>query len=162
MYASPGQLNLQLPFSIGTGYVSFTVITGGVLGNSVDIELKPAAPGLFLAAHLGGTPVSEQNPAVPGETLVIYSTGLGPVGMDIPDGEPTPSSPQVSTMDPVLTMIGGESADVQSSYLTPGLIGVYEVHATVPQSAGTGKTSLVVNSCGIDSPPLWIDISTSN
>ena len=161
LYVSPGQINLQLPFSMSAGVESFTIVSAGVLGNSANVELKPAAPGLFLAAHADGIPVSGEEPAVPGEMLAIFGTGLGPVSMDMPDGERTPWAPSVTTTEPVQANIGGVAAEVQSSFLMPGFVALYAVHARVPQSAPTGAAALIVNACGIDSAPIWIDINAT-
>jgi uncharacterized protein (TIGR03437 family) len=55
-------------------------------------------PGIFIYngyawAHADGSLVTPGDPANPGETIVLYTTGLGPVTVDVPDGFPAPSNP---------------------------------------------------------------------
>jgi uncharacterized protein (TIGR03437 family) len=85
-------------------------------------------------AAVGGSPVTQQSPAVPGELIYVYATGLGvPVlndankaliqtGIQYPVGGPvtTPASFMNSTA-------GGSTADVISATLLPGSVGLYQV-----------------------------------
>jgi len=50
----------------------------GEPSNSVTVEVSDFAPGILLVAHAAdGAPVSALQPAVAGEPLLIYATGLG-------------------------------------------------------------------------------------
>ncbi|MEZ5361373.1 MAG: hypothetical protein R2748_03270 [Bryobacterales bacterium] len=65
------------------------------------LDLSDSAPGLFetnfqgrnigIAAHADGQLVTSQNPAAPGETIVIYGTGFGPVDEAQQSGEIAPA-----------------------------------------------------------------------
>jgi len=83
-------------------------------------------------ANRGGTPVTQANPAVPGETILVYATGLGTI-------EPAAATQAENTggkyagpalNDPrafVSSLAGGSTANVISANLAPGMVGVYEV-----------------------------------
>ena len=83
-------------------------------------------------ANRAGTPVTQGNPAVPGETILVYATGLGTI-------EPAEATQAENTggkykgpalNDPrafVSSLAGGSSANVISANLAPGMVGVYEV-----------------------------------
>jgi hypothetical protein len=79
-------------------------------------------------ANKEGAPITEENPAVPGEVIVVYATGLGTVspaeavqtGVRY-DGPPNSADEFVSSL------VGGNTATVFSAGLLKGAIGIYEV-----------------------------------
>ena len=83
-------------------------------------------------ANRAGSPVTQANPAVPGETILVYATGLGTI-------EPAEATQAENTggkyrgpalNDPrafVSSLAGGSTANVISANLAPGMVGVYEV-----------------------------------
>jgi len=83
-------------------------------------------------ANRAGAPVTQSNPAVPGETILVYATGLGTI-------EPAEATAAENTgvkyagpalNDPrafVSSLAGGSTANVISANLAPGMVGVYEV-----------------------------------
>jgi len=75
-----------------------------------------------------------ENPAVPGEMIYVYATGLGvPVLNDgnkdlIQTGIPYPVDGPVTTPASFVNAIaGGKTADVISATLLPGSVGLYQV-----------------------------------
>jgi uncharacterized protein (TIGR03437 family) len=76
-----------------------------------------------------GALVTDDNPAVPGEIVYLYATGLGAtVPANISTGEITPAgdtNPPVTAVDSILN--AGTSANILSATLVPGLLGVYMV-----------------------------------
>ncbi len=85
-------------------------------------------------ASVAGAPVTMDNPAVPGELITIYATGLGVIGPAGAqnyenDGAPYPidGPPNAPTAPVDNAQIGGKTASVLFSGLKQGLIGVYEV-----------------------------------
>ncbi len=85
-------------------------------------------------AAVGNSPVTAQSPAVPGELIYVYSTGLGvPVLNDankdlIQTGIQYPTSGPVTTPASFVNSIaGGKTADVISATLMPGTVGLYQV-----------------------------------
>lgn len=92
-------------------------------------------------------------PARPGDVIQIYCTGLGratpggdPAGAPLPTGSLAPSdgNPLYMTVKKPEVTIGGLSADVQFSGLTPGLAGLYQVNVRIPQDAPSGDDVTVV------------------
>ena len=45
-----------------------------------------------MVTHSDGTNVSAANPALAGETVVVYAVGLGPTKPVVSSGDPTPST----------------------------------------------------------------------
>ena len=85
-------------------------------------------------ASVAGSPVTTNNPAVPGELVNVYATGLGlPVLNDgnkdlIQTGVQYPAGGPVTTPASFVNAIaGGKTADVISATLLPGSVGLYQV-----------------------------------
>ena len=77
--------------------------------------------------------VTPDNPAVPGETIVVYATGLGlshPLDDVVPVGA-TGAKYNGPITDPqafVSSLAGGKTANVLLASLQTGAVGIYEVH----------------------------------
>jgi uncharacterized protein (TIGR03437 family) len=83
-------------------------------------------------ANRAGSPVTQANPALPGETILIYGTGLGTVEpLEATQAEETGAKYKGPALnDPrafVSSLAGGSTANVISANLAPGMVGVYEV-----------------------------------
>jgi uncharacterized protein (TIGR03437 family) len=125
----------------------------GPLGNGIPIAvetstdaqviLTPTGSGLCCASEAGAL-VTEENPAVPGETIVVYSTGLGllkdftglntGVKYDGPGSEPT---------EFVSSLAGGKTANVLYAGMKQGDVGIYEVHLELNSSLPTNPVTQV-------------------
>jgi hypothetical protein len=85
-------------------------------------------------ANVANSPVTQDNPAVPGETIIVYATGLGmPVitadiqpfittGVQYPQGGPI-----TVPVNFVSSLAGGKTANVLSASLLPGSVGTFQV-----------------------------------
>ena len=76
-----------------------------------------------------GALVTAANPAVPGETLYVLSTGIGPT---TPSDQTTgeiftggSSNPPFTPVDSI--QVAGTAANIISAFLVPGMIGIYAV-----------------------------------
>jgi uncharacterized protein (TIGR03437 family) len=166
-YISPNQLNVQAPTTGRVGRVR--VVVANELGTRapMEVEVRRAAPGLFVfsaggakypaalvvdsggrvdylgpAALFAGSPLTR--PAKPGETVVLYATGLGPTTPSVQAGQAYSGS--APTLDPVIVSIGGSRAQVAYSGLVgPGL---YQLNVVVPLLS-PGDTSLSVEVGGV-------------
>jgi uncharacterized protein (TIGR03437 family) len=78
------------------------------------------------------SPVTSTNPAVDGEVVLIYATGLGAVSNTPVDGTPAPDAPLAVTKNPPTVAIDGQVASVLWSGLAPGFVGLYQVNVRVP------------------------------
>ncbi|MGA3186335.1 MAG: CotH kinase family protein [Bryobacteraceae bacterium] len=155
-FATSGQIELQVPWDIPTANAAVVVSANGTMSNSFASTMQASTPVILAVTHTDGSLISLESPAVGGEAIVIYMTGLGTVnqapalGSAAPGGElsDTTVSPQVS--------LGNVSLAVGFSGLTPGTAAIYQVNATLPQPlAQTGSPSLSVSFGGqIPSVPL--------
>lgn len=97
-------------------------------GESVILTATNAT---LCCANVAGTPVTDANPAVPGETVVVMATGLGlPDPLDfVTTGEAWPEGAPVNRpREFVSSLAGGKTANVLYAGLKPGTVGIWEVH----------------------------------
>jgi uncharacterized protein (TIGR03437 family) len=143
-YVSPTQLNVQVPADTASGSVPVQVTSA--LGTCTGTTtLQTYAPGLFSqgkyadARHTDGTIVAPvgyfggsvtSRPAVPGETLELYATGLGPTTPAVTPGLTVPTPEPVSNLSLLSITIGGVAAKV--SYAGIVAPGEYQMNVVVP------------------------------
>ncbi|MDE3197414.1 MAG: hypothetical protein KGN84_13780, partial [Acidobacteriota bacterium] len=115
------------PSGEGTA-VSVSVSTASTNTNGASLLLTAYNPNMC-CSNIQGTLVTQDNPAVPGEMLYVFATGLGVTTPETVDtgqvfrgGSMNPLAIQV---DSILT--GGTTANPVSVGLVPGTVGVYYV-----------------------------------
>jgi uncharacterized protein (TIGR03437 family) len=153
-FISPGQVNALIPSNVPTGAQQLTVTTAGGASAAYGVTINPIAPGLLAPPNfnIGGTQYvvaqfADQTyvlptgaisgltarPAKPGDTIVIYGVGFGPVTPDIPAGQLVGESNRLATDFHI--SIGGTPCDVQYDGLAPNYTGLYQLNLIVPQVA---------------------------
>jgi hypothetical protein len=85
-------------------------------------------------ANVKGTPVTANNPALPGELITLYATGLGLPNLNaevqalLVDGQQYPANGPVTIPTQAVSAIaGGATGDVLQATLLPGSVGMFEV-----------------------------------
>jgi uncharacterized protein (TIGR03437 family) len=153
-YASPTQINYQLPFGLnGLSEASLVVSVNGVVSPPVIVPLFVDAPGIFTlnqqgtgqgailisqTGQIAGPLGPNSRPVGPGEYISIYCTGLGPVTNTPAAGAPASSSPPSTTLTAPTVVVGGVVVPVQFAGLAPGFTGLYQVNVQVPANSSTG------------------------
>ena len=140
-YASPAQLNVQVPFEI-SGPVSVVVRVNGAPVNSGNITVQTAAPGVFLIGQGHAAALNQDysvngsaSPAAAGSVLSVYVTGLGAVTPAVATGAAPAASPVSSANQTVTATIGGQPATVQFAGGAPGFAGLDQINVVVPSLA---------------------------
>jgi uncharacterized protein (TIGR03437 family) len=133
------QLRAKVPGPAGNG-ITFGATTDKGDNDNLFLILTNLSTTLC-CANRAGTPVTQANPAVPGETILFYGTGLGTVGPDearlaVDTGSKYKGTAQndPALHDPqqfVSSLAGGSTANVISANLAPGMVGVYEVRLSL-------------------------------
>jgi uncharacterized protein (TIGR03437 family) len=156
LFASPGQINAQVPYSLPTNTTHQIVVRrNGAVSVPEAFAVADAQPGIFTvnqqgvgqAVVLGPDQLNIADPAHParrGQPIVIYCTGLGQVSERIQPGQSSPFNPLASTISQVAATVGGRSAQVLFSGLTPGFSGLYQVNAILASDTPVGDSIPVV------------------
>jgi len=144
--------------------VNVIVTTGAGSSTPVTVGVGPFSPGIFtigtlaaaqnvdgtLAQPAGSIPGSTTHPAKIGDTIIIYATGLGATDSPIADGDIPKKLTNTGTVPIVL--IGGVSAHVDFSGMSPQFVGVNQLNVVIPNTAPGNSVSLQLQVGGISSP----------
>jgi uncharacterized protein (TIGR03437 family) len=161
------QINFQAPFELaGSSAAMLQVRNGQKLSEPVTVSVAAFQPGIFtsdgrrsIAVHgAGNALVTSGNPALRGEIIVIYATGLGPVNP--PVGTGVAASPQHFTFvsNDVMAFFGGQPATPLFAGLTPGFAGLYQVNVRVPDATPSGDVNLSLEVAGVTSPSVLLAV----
>ncbi len=158
-YASPGQVNVQVPWELqGQGAAQVKMTIGDSYGNVITVPLSDFAPAFFetsagIAAALDAENkvVTTANAVERGKVVQLFLNGLGPVTNQPASGEPALASPLSETLTTPVVTIGGVVCPVAWSGLTPTLPGLYQINVTLPVDLGTGTLPVTVAIGGVTS-----------
>jgi uncharacterized protein (TIGR03437 family) len=175
-FTSSGQVNAILPYGVSENTWHQVIVRQG---NSYSLPepllvatSEPAiftldgsgrGPGhVYTAAAEGLRLADAVRPAKPGEVVVIYATGLGPVNPAVAAGEPAPPEPLSRTVNPVTVTIQGFRAQVLFSGLAPGYAGLYQLNVRVPDEVTPDGSAVVVINVGeqSSSPPVTMAVGS--
>ena len=94
-----------------------------------------------------------------GKAIIITCAGLGEVEPAAPAGTSAPASPMARVTGAISLTIGDVPAAIQSAVLAPGLAGMYQVSATVPDGVTTGdRVPVVITVSGQSSLPVTMAV----
>jgi uncharacterized protein (TIGR03437 family) len=116
--------------------------------------------GIIVDGENLGVIVDPANPIARGKVVVIYAEGLGLVNAPgLLAGQASPANPLATVRNPVTVTIGGLNATVLFAGLTPGLSGLFQINAVVPDGVTPGPAvPVVVSSGGLNSEPVTIGV----
>ncbi|MEO7145403.1 MAG: IPT/TIG domain-containing protein [Bryobacteraceae bacterium] len=164
-FVSPNQVNFLVPAAIAPGPGQVVVTLDGHAGPAVTVTIAPAAPAFFqldvhtvIGTHADGSTITHDAPAQPGETIVLYATGLGQTMPPVSYGEIATKATPVQNPGSVVVLVDGAAVDPASvSYagLAPGFAGLYQVNLQVPASAGADP-EIRIGMAAFTSPPNLI------
>ncbi len=154
LYVSRSQINAQVPFLLPPGKAVIRVKRGDAVTAEQNLNVTSVAPGIFTVQQQGAAaaatlhassfrPVSEREPAVPGEVIALFCTGLGALTRPVPSGYPPPAPPPQTVSTPTV-MVGGLPAAIIYSGLAPLLVGVYQINFQVPFGVTAGSQPLEI------------------
>jgi uncharacterized protein (TIGR03437 family) len=158
-YISPSQVNVLTPPDLASGPVQVKVTTGGATSATFTAQAQEYSLSFFIfgagpyvvGTHLNSGDLGPASlypglttPAAPGELVVLYANGFGPVSPAVRAGSETQSGslPTLPLID-----IGGIPASVQfAGLVSPGL---YQFNVVVPTSAPNGDNALTAQFNGL-------------
>jgi uncharacterized protein (TIGR03437 family) len=170
LYASPTQINFEVPENAAAGAGSVRVTAGGVT-QTFPVVLRPVAPALFsmngrgtgVAAALA-VAVQAANPELQSPVPVFQCGTGGCVSTPLPVGVDRPIyvsfyGTGIRNASHVTVTIGGVDAPVQSAGPAPGFVGLDQVNALLPMTLrGRGESNVVLTVDGETSNTVTIKI----
>jgi uncharacterized protein (TIGR03437 family) len=151
------QINVQVPYELA-GQTSARIVARylDAAGAPATAPVAPAAPGIFAVSRGTGqaamlnqdsTVNSASNPAARGSIVQIYLTGQGATQPPAVTGQ-LAREPFPAPVLPVTVTIGGRAARTLFVGLAPGLAGLLQINAVVPDDAPPGDAVPLVVSVG--------------
>lgn len=153
LFANSTQLNVQVPWELvpagSSANVNVIVSSNGVAAAPAQVSVAQFSPGVFasnglaiavnssdgtLAWPVGAVPGLATHPAKIGDTILVYANGMGAVASPPADGANSLDEIRRNLVTPQV-MIGGVSAVVQFSGLSPQFVGVNQLNVVVPNVA---------------------------
>ena len=142
-FVSPQQINVLVPFGTTGPTATIVVQNSNVNSNTVTVPVAATAPGIYTLdqsgsgggaiLHVDYSLVNAAKPAIGGETVLIYLTGLGTVTPAVADGTAGNINTLYTANADVTVYVGGEQATVLFKGLAPGYPGLYQLNVTLPQ-----------------------------
>lgn len=145
-YVSADEIYAVIPLAIDTRIASIQVVNSLGTSNTVSNYTGEVQPGIYNSAtsapavfHRNSIIVSASNPAVPGEELAVYLTGLGTLGASGNATNITGMSVDFSNVTGAIDYAGIVAG-------TPAGVGaVYKMNVTVPSGTRPGLNYLDVS-----------------
>jgi uncharacterized protein (TIGR03437 family) len=147
VFVSQNQIDALMPSDAPLGWVSVRVLFNNAASNYSPVFVVHDSPGIFTFTGTGLGPSALQNfvavsntpnnslqtTAKPGQTEILYLTGLGPI--TAPDNQAPPVG---NLATPVEVWVGGVPASVTYSGRAPCCSGLDQIDFVVPNNAPQG------------------------
>jgi len=161
-YVSGTQVNALVPSTIGSGPQQLTVTNSSGESAPYLITVETLQPGLLAPFNIGGKQYATavfsdgvtyalpsnsvagvtSHPANPGDNIVMYGIGFGPVSPNTPAGQIANASASLDLQIQVL--FGQTPATVSYAGVAPGAVGLYQFNVVVPNTSGTVPVSFTL------------------
>jgi uncharacterized protein (TIGR03437 family) len=158
LFVSDGQINCELPPDLirdqDRDQIRLRIITNLGESDEIVVPFGRYGFGLFAMNGKGRGPLVAQNftgaadpqqryrlnrpdePAEPGQIMVLWGTGLGPTDPPVQAGQPVPG--QALAIHQPEVWVGGFQAQVQYAGRAPGFAGLDQIQFVMPEDAPAG------------------------
>lgn len=131
------------------------------------ISIAPSQPEIFVMASQAAVVdaqfrlLTPQNPARPGDTVIVFAAGMGGTNPLVDAGAAGPAKPLAVTANTVSATVNGEPAPVTFAGLAPGLVGLYQINLVIPSDVpASPQTPLVITAAGLSSATVTIPVTS--
>jgi uncharacterized protein (TIGR03437 family) len=177
VYCVGPQITVIVPYAVGASPIaSIQVVNNSVNSNVATAYVYKTAPGVFTvpagglgfaaAQHGNYSLITPANPAQPGETIVVYLSGLGNVfpvnGVPPVDGAATGLNGDTVVSTIQVDVAGFGSTSIPYAGLTPGTAGLYQINFQVPANAPAGNDALAIVGPGSYSSQALLPVGTGS
>ena len=165
-YAAGGQLNAQVLPDLSASDCQIVITRSGVPGLPITVPLSSYSPGIFtqddgepvIVNYATGRLVGPREPARPGDILIVYANGLGPVSVPVKAGTAAPVNPLSTATAPVTGRLANARVTPMYAGLAPGFVGVFQVNIQIPSDVPTGTAALIFEVAGASSNSVAVAI----
>lgn len=172
-YLGPSQINVLAPGGTSSGPVRVEVKTPAGTSEASTVTSQAIAPAFFMydaegrryiaAQHpparsgLSATPIGkagliqDSTPAAPGETIILYATGLGPTDPAVPVGQIPPGAARIR--ENITVRFGETAATVDYAGVSTCCAGLYQINVVVPQTLQSGDVAVTAQIGSLQTQP---------
>jgi uncharacterized protein (TIGR03437 family) len=155
LFVSANQINAQVPYEVPAGAATAVVRSGGKSSAPFTIQIRQAAPGVFMNAQGNAAALDDG-----GSVVSVFFTGVGPLSAPLDDGAAPSAGQTISATLPVTATIGGLPAEVKFAGLAPLYPGTAQINLKVP-AAASGVSPLVISVGGVLSNTVQLVITAN-
>jgi len=173
-YTSSGQVAAVMPSNVPVGNATLTLSYNGGASVGRSVRVVASSFGMYTTNLRGSGPGSITNfesaqsqplntvlkPARPGQTLIIYGTGLGALPAGSNDGAPVSAAVPINQANLELS-VGGRRADVAYAGRAPFFASLDQINFVVPGGVEGCSVPIVVKIGNLVSNAATIAISAS-
>jgi uncharacterized protein (TIGR03437 family) len=181
-YISPGQVNALVPSNVATGVQQITVTAATGTSAAYPVVVNPTAAGMLAPGYLniggaqdlgalfpdfqtfvappGAISGYTSRRARPGDVIIIFGIGFGPVTPNTPAGQLFSGNTTLTL--PLQIYFGSTLATLQYSGLAPGLTGVYQLNVVVPNVPASDAVPVSFSLNGVLGPQVVLYTSVGN
>jgi uncharacterized protein (TIGR03437 family) len=157
-FVSPTQLNVLVPYAT-TGPTATIVVQNSNVNpnpnsNTVTVPVAATAPGIYTLDQSGSgggailhadySLVNPAKPAIGGEMVLIYLTGLGTLTPPVADGTAGTGAALHTADADLVVYVAGQPASIVFKGLAPGFPGLYQLNVTMPLLTVSGNLPLAI------------------
>jgi uncharacterized protein (TIGR03437 family) len=164
VYAGANQINAQMPHGIGVGRATVSVRNATGTTAEAVVEIRRAAPAILVYEEDRAVATSDDavlntpaTPALTGDVVVVYLTGIGALDGQPAAGEAAPLDRLYQAVLPAEATIGGARTTVKFLGLAPGFAGLAQANLIVPPLR-TGSYPVEVTVNGVKSNSATITV----
>ncbi len=142
-FVSSGQINAILPSAVPAGEAELTVTVNNVTSNAARITVAENSFGIFtINSQTAGLAIAQNyesaasaplnlytNPARPGQTLILWGTGLGAYTAGPDDQAPGAGN----IVNNAKVLLNGTEIEPSYAGRAPGIAGVDQINFTIPE-----------------------------
>jgi len=142
-FVSPTQLNVLVPYATTGPTATIVVQNSSVNSNTVTVPVAATSPGIYTLDQSGSgggailhadySLVNPAKPAIGGEMVLIYLTGLGTVTPAVADGTAGTGTALHTADAGLVVYVAGQQASLVFKGVAPGFPGLYQLNVTLPQ-----------------------------
>jgi uncharacterized protein (TIGR03437 family) len=181
-YISPGQVNALVPSNVATGQQQITVTAATGTSSAYPVVVNPTAAGMLAPGYLniggvqylgalfpdfqtfvappGAISGYASRRARPGDVIIVFGIGFGPVTPNTPAGQLYPGNTTLTL--PLQIFFGSTQATLQYWGLAPNLVGVYQLNVVVPNVAASDAVPVSFSLNGVVGAQVVLYTSVGN
>jgi uncharacterized protein (TIGR03437 family) len=163
-------VTVQVPFETPIGWTLVTLRVGDV-SVTRRVQVLPATPGIFqvkmsdskvrgIVLRPDGSVVDLEHPALAGEVLRLFATGLGPLAPPVRTNEPGIAPPVSEPRRRLIIGVNNQGVPLVSAHYAARMVGVEEITFQIPANVPPGTDIPLSVGVVVDGKPVYSNKST--